>query len=139
MLKLVLLCVLGLALGQQDGNTRLLGQGLGSVVGGLLGGLQGGFHGGGNIHGQSSSCRYWCRTPRGQYYCCESGSRPPGPVGTKPGRCPIVRFDCPPTRFHGGPQTCSNDYSCAGSDKCCYDTCLGEHVCKPSEYPFGGR
>nr|ACU25382.1 crustin 1 [Panulirus japonicus] len=130
MMKLVLLCVLGLAVGQDEGNTRFIGHGSG-------GGVHGGVHGG--VPGQSSSCRYWCRTPQGQAYCCENAAKPPGPVGTKPGSCPIVRPDCPPTRTFLGPQTCSNDFSCAGSDKCCYDTCLGEHVCKPPEYPFGRR
>nr|ACU25384.1 crustin 3 [Panulirus japonicus] len=124
MLKLVLLCVLGLALGQQDGNTRFFDHELG---GGVVD-----FHGGGvgGIHGLRPNCRYWCKQPDGEYHCCD---------GEKPGNCPIVRLDCPPTRTFAGPQTCSNDRSCAGSDKCCYDTCLRERVCKPAEFPFGGR
>nr|ACU25385.1 crustin 4 [Panulirus japonicus] len=150
MLRLVLLCVLGLAVGQEDKkDTRFFGGGVGSVLGGVHGGVHGVVPGvvpgvsPGVVPGQSSSCRYWCRTPQGQAYCCENASRPSGPVGTKPGRCPPVRPNCPPVRTFGGPpQTCSNDYSCAGSDKCCYDTCLREHVCKPPQYtgvPFGRR
>ncbi|XP_071533052.1 uncharacterized protein [Panulirus ornatus] len=106
MMKLVLLCVvLGLALGQQD--THFFGGGVG---------------------GQSSNCRYWCKTPQGQYYCCDRGTG-----GEKAGSCPPVRLHCPSAYSYSGPQTCSSDYSCAGSDKCCYDTCLGEHVCKPPD------
>ncbi|XP_071533049.1 uncharacterized protein [Panulirus ornatus] len=148
MMKLVLLCVvLGLALGQDDDkkDTRFFGGGGGVVAG--VPGVHGGFPEApgiypDNLPGQGSSCRYWCRTPQGQAYCCENASNPSGPVGTKPGRCPPVRPNCPPVRNFGGPQTCSNDYSCAGSDKCCYDTCLGEHVCKAPQYtpiPVGRR
>ena len=79
----------------------------------------------------SSGCRYWCRTPQGQAYCCEGENEPQSAVGiVKPGRCPPVRPVCPPTRSYGPPQTCSNDGSCGGFDKCCFDTCLQEHVCK---------
>nr|XP_027229424.1 epsin-like [Penaeus vannamei]QOL09974.1 type VI crustin cruVI [Penaeus vannamei] len=64
----------------------------------------------------------------------QSGFRPPFNQGGfnqfKPGRCPAVRPQCPNTRF-GRPQVCFNDFACAGSDKCCFDTCLGERVCKP--------
>merc|ERR1711972_721022 len=79
-----------------------------------------------------STCRYWCRNPQGQAYCCENNAQAPAPVvGTKRGFCPPVRPSCPPTRFFGGPpRTCCNDGICPGVDKCCYDTCLSEHVCK---------
>ncbi|XP_076048546.1 antileukoproteinase-like [Oratosquilla oratoria] len=81
----------------------------------------------------SSSCRYWCRTPERQVYCCESGNQRPSQVRVpKPGRCPQNKIACPPVEyFRGPPQTCSNDGSCYGYDKCCYDRCLREHVCKP--------
>ncbi|XP_037772440.1 epsin-like [Penaeus monodon] len=62
-----------------------------------------------------------------------TGFRPPFNGGFnqfKPGRCPAVRPQCPNTRF-GGPQVCFNDFACTGSDKCCFDTCLRERVCKP--------
>ncbi|XP_071533051.1 uncharacterized protein [Panulirus ornatus] len=133
MLKLVSLCVvLGLALGQDDGNTRLFGHGFNGGLGLHVGGHTG-------PHNPSSGCRYWCKQPHGEYGCCDNGPPPPIPDGGKPGSCPIVRLECPPTRLFDGPQTCFNDYTCAGSDKCCYDTCLGERVCKPVEFPFGGR
>ena len=79
-----------------------------------------------------ASCRYWCRTPLNQFYCCEDTSQTPSQPGLKPGFCPPVRPECPPTRF-GPPQTCSHDYACFGVDKCCYDTCLQQHVCKPPQ------
>ncbi|XP_076030612.1 uncharacterized protein LOC143018913 [Oratosquilla oratoria] len=87
-----------------------------------------GSHGGSG----SSSCRYWCNTPEGAFYCCEDARRPTNPFVVnivKPGRCPPVRPICP--RFSGAPITCSKDGDCGGVDKCCFDRCLGEHVCKP--------
>merc|ERR1711970_341283 len=114
-------------------NSRLFG-GLGNLIGAgaaLLGGVLGGGRpvrppvvqpgfGGGNpgIGGPvTGGCRYWCRTPQGQAYCCENSNQ---------------AASCPPTRnFFGPPQTCSNDSRCLGVDKCCFDTCLQEHVCKP--------
>ena len=95
-----------------------------------LGGIHQQQHGGYNNGRPSSGCRYWCRTPQGQAYCCENNNQRPTGVGLKPGQCPPVRPACPPTRSFGPPQTCSNDYSCGGNDKCCFDTCLQEHVCK---------
>merc|ERR1711887_25015 len=92
-----------------------------------LGGTPPGF--GGPVTG---GCRYWCRTPQGQTYCCENANQAATVPFLKPGRCPPVRPSCPPTRnFFGPPQTCSNDGRCPGVDKCCFDTCLQEHVCKP--------
>ncbi|XP_076040699.1 uncharacterized protein LOC143024997 [Oratosquilla oratoria] len=84
-----------------------------------------------------ATCRYWCKTPEGQAYCCEGSNRPTGPVTVKPGFCPPVRPVCPPVRtFPGPPVTCSNDGSCDGADKCCFDRCLEEHVCKaPESHP----
>ncbi|CAL4190975.1 unnamed protein product [Meganyctiphanes norvegica] len=79
----------------------------------------------------SANCRYWCRNSQNQYYCCESSSQIITTPTVKPGSCPAVRPDCPPTRHFIGPVTCSNDGSCGGTDKCCYDTCLEQHICKP--------
>jgi len=94
-------------------------------------GFGGGF--GGGLRPQTSSCRYWCRTPEGKNYCCENNrERPRNPITalvTKPGFCPQVRTECP-LRSHFGPQTCSSDGSCAGIDRCCFDRCLNRHVCK---------
>jgi len=109
--------------------------------GGRFPGQGGGFPGqGGGYPGQqggSSSCRYWCRNPQNQYYCCEGQNQQigggGGQVGTKPGSCPPVRPNCPPTRIFGPPRQCSNDYACTGSDKCCFDTCLQHHTCKPAQ------
>ncbi|RXG50989.1 hypothetical protein Avbf_14315 [Armadillidium vulgare] len=72
-----------------------------------------------------SECRYWCKNDRSQFYCCENSDDRPGPVGEKKGRCPQVRPSCPGLgATFSGPKTCSNDYSCPGRDKCCYDVCL---------------
>merc|ERR1711970_311347 len=91
-------------------------------------GIGGGHIGGG---GGSASCRRWCRTPQGQAYCCEGANEPISAAVTKQGQCPPVRPSCPPTRFGQPPRTCSSDGGCAGYDKCCFDTCLQHHTCKP--------
>ncbi|XP_069993245.1 uncharacterized protein [Penaeus vannamei] len=93
---------------------------------GGFGGLSGGYGGG------SSSCRYWCRTPLNQYYCCGNTGQSSNLVAVHRGRCPQVRPYCPGTR-DGPPRPCSNDGDCSWLDKCCYDTCLGQHVCKPAQ------
>ncbi|CAL4190555.1 unnamed protein product, partial [Meganyctiphanes norvegica] len=33
-----------------------------------------------NSFGSSGDCRYWCRTPQGQYYCCENSHQASGGV-----------------------------------------------------------
>merc|ERR1739844_673633 len=83
---------------------------------------------GGRGHG---NCRYWCKDPQGRAYCCETGNDAPAPVGVKPGKCPVPRPVCPVHTRFGPPKTCSNDGTCHGAEKCCFDTCLKEHVCKP--------
>ncbi|XP_076043521.1 uncharacterized protein LOC143026650 [Oratosquilla oratoria] len=88
--------------------------------------------GGGGRGGRG--CTYWCRTPFGAVYCCKHpGQGNPFP-NVNPGNCPPVRPQCPPTRSHQAPQTCAHDGDCGRWNKCCYDTCLGEHVCKPPIY-----
>merc|ERR1712038_1504429 len=65
-----------------------------------FGGQNPGF--GGQVTG---GCRFWCRTPQGQVYCCENANQGQGggfPF-TKPGQCPPVRPSCPPTRNFFGP------------------------------------
>merc|ERR1711970_488101 len=93
-----------------------------------VGGVGGGVIGGG---GGSASCRRWCRTPQGQAYCCEGANEPISAAVTKQGQCPPVRPSCPPTRFGQPPRQCSSDGGCVGLDKCCFDTCLQHHTCKP--------
>ncbi|XP_069993244.1 dnaJ homolog subfamily C member 7 homolog [Penaeus vannamei] len=80
----------------------------------------------------SSSCRYWCRTPYNQYYCCENSNQGPSNVAVHPGRCPHVRPTCPDVRSLA-PRSCSSDGGCGWQEKCCFDTCLGHHVCKPAQ------
>ncbi|XP_071552780.1 uncharacterized protein [Panulirus ornatus] len=125
----------GLALGALGS----IGAGLGINLGLGLG--HGNGHGGGLGHdhdydygsgSSSGSCRYWCRTPTRQYYCCEGGDEPSSHPTVKPGRCPPVRPQCPRVGVSfRPPTTCSHDSKCPGSEKCCYDTCLGHHTCKP--------
>ncbi|KAK7069150.1 hypothetical protein SK128_007990 [Halocaridina rubra] len=87
--------------------------------------------GGGGYGGSSASCRYWCRTPEGQAYCCEGNNEPVAAYpSVKPGRCPPVRPQCPPVRGILPPISCSNDSKCPGAEKCCFDRCLEQHVCK---------
>nr|QOL09964.1 type IIa crustin cruIIa-10 [Penaeus vannamei] len=145
---LTLLATVAVSLAQ---NTRGGGGFVGVIAGGFGGGgggcggggCGGGFGGGGcsgggcggGFGGGGGGCRYWCRTNFGQYYCCEGGGSNNGhyPV-VKPGRCPPVRPQCPPVRTFRPPSTCSSDSSCGGSDKCCYDTCLRHHTCKPPNF-----
>ncbi|KAL7634806.1 UNVERIFIED_CONTAM: hypothetical protein RMT77_015183 [Armadillidium vulgare] len=86
-----------------------------------------------NSNDRGSDCRYWCENDKSQYYCCENDDQRPRPVGEKKGSCPPVRPSCPGVGAFAGPKTCSNDFSCSGRDKCCYDVCLQLHVCKPPQ------
>merc|ERR1719341_1532136 len=105
---------------------------------GSFGGQHGGF-GGGQVRPQTATCRYWCKTPEGANYCCESNNKAPKPdFGSqvvKPGSCPIVRAECP-IRSGGfqPPRDCSKSGDCPGADRCCYDRCLQQHVCKAPVY-----
>nr|XP_027208056.1 uncharacterized protein LOC113801826 [Penaeus vannamei] len=139
-IKAVVVCCLLVVVSAGVDRSGFLPGGFGGVDGGGLfdgdiygGGIQsgGGFIGPGISNGPSE-CRYWCKTPEDQAYCCETVDEPETPVGTKPLNCPQVRPTCP--RFHGPPITCSNDYKCGDLDKCCFDRCLGEHVCKPPSF-----
>ncbi|XP_064099732.1 small cysteine and glycine repeat-containing protein 2-like [Macrobrachium nipponense] len=143
------LTVVAFAQDKNAGNKRFFGglnQGFGAGFGGVDPGFGGGFGGGinpgfgGGFGGVSNTCRRWCRTPEGQAYCCETNNEPDTIPFVKPGVCPPVRPQCPPVRTFAPPQTCSNDSKCGGVDKCCYDRCLEEHVCKPpvGSSGFGG-
>lgn len=61
--------------------------GVGTGAGGLIAGIGVGHGGGvvggvgvvgghGDLAGGSKSCRYWCKTPQNQAYCCEDGHDP---------------------------------------------------------------
>ncbi|XP_063593863.1 keratin, type I cytoskeletal 9-like [Penaeus indicus] len=93
--------------------------------------VSGGSGSGGYGGGSSSSCRYWCRSGNNQFYCCENSSQTTSNIAVHPGSCPAVRPLCPGTRGLP-PKTCSNDGSCGWADKCCFDSCLKLHVCKPA-------
>jgi len=106
----------------------------------------------------SLGCSYWCKTPEGSVYCCQEGASNPnapinsgggfggfGHIGSRddardvhPGNCPIVRRQCPNTRFGLPPRKCAYDGACLKSEKCCFDRCLNEHVCKGIVGGFGG-
>ncbi|XP_076059279.1 uncharacterized protein LOC143035937 [Oratosquilla oratoria] len=85
----------------------------------------------------SHSCRYWCPTPENQFYCCEGDNKPISRLEVKHGKCPPVRPECPFSTRFGPPLSCSSDGSCPGIEKCCFDRCLKEHVCKGPEFDIG--
>ncbi|XP_066954084.1 uncharacterized protein [Macrobrachium rosenbergii] len=116
------------------GILEAINPGHGVAGGGILPG-----HGGIGVGpvGSSATCRYWCKTPENQAYCCEGNNELPTLPFVKPGVCPPVRPQCPPVRNFGPPEPCSNDSKCAGVDKCCYDRCLEQHVCKPPLHSAG--
>ncbi|XP_066986804.1 uncharacterized protein [Macrobrachium rosenbergii] len=58
------------------------------------------------------------------------GAGRPSRPSLKPGQCPPVRPQCPVRQFVP-PQPCVSDGYCPGSDKCCFDRCLEQRVCKP--------
>ena len=89
-----------------------------------------------NNQGILSHCVYFCKTPRGQFFCCDSGDNGSGPPVVHPGRCPPLRPQCPDTRQRSLPTSCAHDGQCPYRSKCCYDACLRWTVCKPAQ--FGG-
>nr|XP_027209463.1 uncharacterized protein LOC113802964 [Penaeus vannamei] len=122
----------------QQGSSRFLGGSLDSllnlgqsVVGGFLGGL------GNPNFGTGPTSPGFGGSPVGPGF----GGSPVGPgfgaaseapyVCCKPGSCPPVRPTCPQVRDFAPPTPCSSDFQCFGTDKCCYDSCLQETVCKP--------
>ncbi|CAL4251075.1 unnamed protein product [Meganyctiphanes norvegica] len=99
-----------------------------------FGGVNPGFGGlnpsvGGGVDPPSGRvCQFWCNRG-GQYVCCENSQQ------AHPGRCPVPRPQCPPVRSgFQGPQSCNLDIDCPFQNKCCYDTCLNDRVCKPALY-----
>lgn len=61
----------------------------------------------------------------------------------KPGQCPPLRTHCLPgysqdLRKVGSfpAQVCGADFDCPGTNKCCFDVCLNEAVCKSSARIF---
>lgn len=91
------------------GLTHTQGTGLGGNLG-LLGGTQ-------NVQ---QSCEFFCENAFGDTVCCD-----------KPGFCPAVRLECP--RVTVPPQVCVNDIDCPFDNKCCFDICLCQRVCKPPQ------
>ncbi|XP_018011791.1 ctenidin-1 [Hyalella azteca] len=104
------------------GGGPLGGGGFGGGIGPIGGdyddlGLGGDF--GGDLG--AGGCKHFCKSPTGKYVCCPTN-------GPKPGECPPVRPTCP--RINA-PKLCITDFECFGVDKCCFDNCLKERVCKP--------
>merc|ERR1712212_1335348 len=97
----------------------------GGLTGGLISGQAGGYQ-------NNPNCKFWCKDPTNNYYCCETPEQQGLAGQIHPGVCPTSRPVCPPTRLSGGPSVCYNDGGCALQDKCCFDTCLNQKVCKPT-------
>merc|ERR1712121_344147 len=94
----------------------------------VVGGVSPSVLGGGVVPASGSVCQFWCNRG-GRYVCCENSQQ------AHPGRCPIPRPQCPPVRAgFQGPQPCNLDIDCPFQNKCCYDTCLNDRVCKPALY-----
>merc|ERR1712121_549010 len=105
--------------------------GVNPVVGGVspvVGGVSPPVVGGGVVPASGSVCQFWCNRG-GRYVCCENSQQ------VHPGRCPVPRHQCPPVRAgFQGPRPCNLDIDCPFQNKCCYDTCLNDRVCKPALY-----
>ncbi|XP_053099141.1 porwaprin-b-like [Hemicordylus capensis] len=52
--------------------------------------------------------------------------------GAKPGYCPVERCMC----LRIGPRECRNDYSCRGTQKCCFTCCVMRCVDPVKEPPL---
>jgi len=89
---------------------------------------------------RTEGCSFWCKNPKGQVYCCQEGVNT-DPVHTHLGSCPTFREVCPAhaQSFDEGAsgarrppsQVCAQDGQCRKTEKCCYDSCLEHHACKP--------
>ncbi|CAL4114889.1 unnamed protein product, partial [Meganyctiphanes norvegica] len=110
--------------GNNFGGVNPVGGGFNPVIGSVSPPVVGG----GIIPPSGSVCQFFCNRG-GKYVCCENSQQ------AHPGQCPIPRQQCPPTRSgFRGPQPCNLDIDCSYQNKCCYDTCLRERVCKPALY-----
>ncbi|XP_045614525.1 uncharacterized protein [Procambarus clarkii] len=78
----------------------------------------------------SGSCQYWCKTPPplNAVYCCSLADRVYPEPQLRPGSCPPARKECPRSQI---PEVCPHDGACPQKQKCCWDTCLELHTCKP--------
>jgi len=81
----------------------------------------------------NEGCSRWCRTPSDEVYCCHEGAidEYDNQPFKRQGRCPRPRPSCVNAFNFGSPQVCSDDSECGFKQKCCYDTCLEHHTCKP--------
>ncbi|KAK8732805.1 hypothetical protein OTU49_006935 [Cherax quadricarinatus] len=83
---------------------------------------------------KNSGCNYFCTKPegpnKGAHYCCSPPFIPLKPEEKHPGKCPPPLKDC--TRII--PQVCPHDGHCPFNQKCCFDTCLDLHTCKPAHF-----
>nr|XP_053657204.1 uncharacterized protein LOC128706255 isoform X1 [Cherax quadricarinatus] len=81
-------------------------------------------------------CNYYCRKPagphRGDFYCCGPESLPIIREQRHPGRCPPALTTCTSRRAFAAPPVCPHDGHCPRAQKCCFDTCLDYHTCKPA-------
>ncbi|KDR18707.1 uncharacterized protein LOC110830598 [Zootermopsis nevadensis] len=80
-----------------------------------------------------ASCRYWCQSPGilRHFYCC--------PMGGKPGTCPQISHEvCMNYTPRLDVVTCTFDYSCGETDKCCFDPCLNKYTCQLAATPRVG-
>lgn len=79
----------------------------------------------GGVRVMNDHCRYYCRTPEKEIYCCEDDMDPINRPSVKSGRCPALVPCQQPLLII----LCSNDSRCPDQDKCCFDPCLKRHAC----------
>ena len=84
-------------------------------------------------HKSVGSCKSWCLTSSNKYFCCTRPMK--ATVRMKPGKCPPSKFFCP-TVTSPSSNSCSDDYTCGGGSKCCYDNCLKHKTCMKANYWF---
>ncbi|XP_069163092.1 uncharacterized protein [Procambarus clarkii] len=91
-------------------------------------------------------CNYYCIKPAGPNanaaYCCGPPGLPVLKEEIHAGKCPSALSICTraPTFFARDisrnipiPQVCPHDGHCPRNQKCCFDTCLDIHTCKPTQ------